>query len=396
MQTLPATRAIERYLTSNNPHWTDAHRAQQIVTLINHVQHEGDKRELERRLSRHIERLQATPIEPTEQPQTPQFKPVASAQHIKVDVHMCRLANELLGDTGARLAQLYFTMRTVNSRRDGSGVIRLDELQTMLTEMGIEYSTASLYNWLHAGNSAGFWQYDKTNRRLFLSGLLPLADMLIKQLPDERVPFYMGDNAPGGRMVWIPAGHTLGTFKAFTLSAWVSQQGDNLIVSNAKMGELWGVSERTIVGWKQAGNLDHTPNYADLGTLETVPKHAFESHTKDNETRHAVRLPNTYHAPGDVVKHDAIGNARRLRQVVNTRLEIMGFNPDDICAIGQVKHKQYFTGTRKLAPYKQADKHQRKHGISHTAPQYYRDDERHAKSFTWWQFVGDCEVFAHA
>ena len=103
----------------------------------------------------------------------------------------------------------------------------------------------------------------------------------------------------------------LGTFNAATYAAWVRSVGgdDGLMMSRARLGELWGVSDQQLRKWEKSAGVKVTHNAVDLGLSEQAAQNAIPRDDRLDE-----RLGQCY----IFTRVDQAGNERRFYQTVNT------------------------------------------------------------------------------
>ena len=127
--------------------------------------------------------------------------------------------------------------------------------------------------------------------------------------------------------VLMPTGNLrkLSAFNAGVYAAWVGGTGgaDGLMMSRAKLGELWGVSDQQLRKWEKTAGVRVTHNVVDLGLSEQAAQNAIPRDDRLDE-----RLDQRY----IFTKVDQAGNERRFYQTVN-RYNFSGFT----CPMGQTR-----------------------------------------------------------
>ena len=135
--------------------------------------------------------------------------------------------------------------------------------------------------------------------------------------------------------VLMPTGNLrkLSAFNAGVYAAWVGVTGgaDGLMMSRAKLGELWGVSDQQLRKWEKAAGVRVTHNVVDLGTQWLDPDSVRESDV-DKAVPRDGRLDERLDQRYVFTKVDEAGNERRFYQTVN-RYNFSGLT----CPMGQTR-----------------------------------------------------------
>ncbi|MEL6306985.1 MAG: hypothetical protein AAFQ52_02530 [Chloroflexota bacterium] len=351
-------RVIEQTLKAD---YSTQVKTSRILRILNKVaiDSEFDYEILRTRYERHIAQLDAsqdaTPTEPAKQRSEPITLDIPT-HYIQIDPQAIRAAYAM---NEAPLLRLYYIMQAAG---DGSGKVVMSALRAFMGSAGMTCKRSTLYRWIQDGIDAGYWQRDrKDSRVLYFLGQKKLGAHLLHRMKHDKwdmvkheyIGTFRANNAIGGkRRVWVSPAGTLSDFMGATFAAWVAQQKDEgVTIAKKTLAELWQVSERTIYNWEHAGNVSSTPNYALGYNVKHPPKHAVPC----GKNTHIWQMPNTYTAPGDVVQHSNIGNARTVRQAVNRELVALGFDPDSHMEhVGQLK--RYYTGAPNKPAYEQSKK----------------------------------------
>lgn len=276
-----------------------------------------------------------------------------SIGHCKVDPAIGRAVAQV-GHTVEYRAYCVARQHNVDTLK-GSGYVSSDDLKKLFISRGI-CDARNFYRLLDRVEKAGFWIVERGYRSIkgvYLTGLQKLAFLVLSRLSNEQLEDFRGNQAPGGgRMIWVDcSGGSIQEFRGRLLDAWFEQRSeDGVKISNARLAQMWGVTEKTIQNRRTRVGLTGTANYAD-GDASIAPAHAVEG--ADGKMK--WQMVNTYVATDDARRHSHRGQQHKVRKVAKIFIKSREQSPAEECAGGQAKQR-YFDGKTPLEAEKLAHK----------------------------------------